>query len=148
MVSEEIVADMDMARNILSSESCSIVVIKNGNMLSKKQGAGVRPILEVIDELGETLKDTIIGDRILGKASALLCVYSKVSGVYSPQATKTGLAVLIMDGIPSQTDQLIPFIKNRNGDDICPFEKLLADIDSSSEAYDILKKNVYKKGDK
>ena len=148
MVSEEIVADMDMARDILSSESCSIVVLKDGQVLSKKQGTGVKPILEVIDELGESLKKTIIGDRILGKASALLCVYAKVAGVYSPQATKTGLAVLIRAGIPGQTDQLISFIKNRYQNDICPFEKLLTNIDSADDAYYILKKTIDEIGKK
>ena len=78
MVSEDIVEDMDVARDILSKTDCSIVVVKNGNILTKKQGDGMRPILEAIDELREDMQGSIVGDRILGKASALLCVYSKV----------------------------------------------------------------------
>jgi hypothetical protein len=148
MISEEIIADMDLARDILSSESCSIVVIKDKKIITKKQGMGVRPILEVIDDLGESLKNTIIGDRILGKASALLCAYAKVAGVYSPKATKTGLAVLIRAGIPGQTDQLIPFIQNKYGTDVCPFEKLLKEIDSPDDAFEILNKNILQKSDK
>lgn len=140
MVCEEILKDMDLARGILSETDCSIVVVKKGEVIIKKQGDGVRPILETIGELGEDMKESIVGDRILGKASALLCVYSGVSGVYSPQATKTAIAVLIRAGIPGQTDKIIPFIKNRTLDDICPFEKMLKDVDSPEEAFEILKK--------
>jgi len=142
MVKEDIIEDMEVTRDILSKTDCSIVVVKNANILTKKQGDGMRPILEAINELREDMQGSIVGDRILGKASALLCVYSKVNGVYSPQATKTAIAVLIRAGIPGQTDEIIPFIKNREGDDVCPFEKMLLDVDSPEEAFEILKKTV------
>jgi len=102
----------------------------------------MRPILEAIDELKENMNDSVIGDRILGKASALLCRYAKVKGVYSPQATKTAIALLVLAGIPSQIDEIIPYIKNRGGDGVCPFEEILKNVDSPEEAYNILKKKV------
>jgi hypothetical protein len=143
MVEEEIIKDMQLAREILTKTEQSIVVIKNGNILTRKQGLGIKPILETMDELKEKMNNSIIGDRILGKASALLCRYAKVKGVYSPQATKKAIALLIIAGIPSQIDKTVTYIKNRNGDGICPFEELLIDIDSPEEAYYILKKKVY-----
>lgn len=133
---------MDKAREILLSTGCSVVVVKNDTVLIQKKGDGIRPILEAIEELKQNIKGSIIGDKILGKASALLCVYSKVRGVYSLQATKTAIAVLIQAGIPGQTDEMIPYIKNKSGDDLCPFEKMLLDIDSPEEAYRILKKTL------
>ena len=133
-----------MARKILSESKYSIVVVRNGIVLTKKQGNGIKPFLETIDELGQKMNGSTIGDRILGKASALLCVYSKVANVYSPQSTKSALAVLIRAGIPGQTDEMIPYIKNRYGNDICPFEKMLLNIDSPDEAYKILKQAVDK----
>ena len=102
--------------------------------------------LEAIDEMGEDIHDSVIGDRILGKASALLCRYAKAQGVYSPQGTKTGIALLIMGAVPCQIDELIPFIKNKAGDDICPFEKMLKDIDNPEEAYKVLNQKIF--GDK
>ena len=142
MIREEIIDDMDRARKVLSTTDCSVVVVKNGSILTKKQGNGIKPILEAIEELGQDMRGSIIGDRILGKASALLCVYAKASGVYSKQATKTAIAVLIRAGIPGQTDEMIPYIKNRRGDGLCPFEKMLSDTDSPEDAYGILKKTL------
>ena len=131
---------MDLAREVLTKNNYSIVVVKNGNVLIKKDGDVIRSTLEAIEELKEEIQDSIVGDRILGKASALLCRYSKIKGVYSTQATKTAIAVLIIAGIPSQIDEMIPHIKNRDGSDVCPFEKMLLNIDSPEEAYEILRK--------
>ena len=141
-VTDEIINDMNRARKILSSEDYSIVVIRKEKILSHKKGDGIKPILEVIKELGYEMNGTIVGDRILGKASAFLCRYSKVKGVFSPQATKTAIAILIVGGIPCQVGEIIPFIKNRSGDGLCPFEKMLQNVESPEEAYKILKENV------
>jgi len=140
IVDEKIIEDMGLAREVLTKNNYSIVVVKNGNVLIKKDGDVIRSTLEAIEELKEEIQDSIVGDRILGKASALLCRYSKIKGVYSTQATKTAIAVLIIAGIPSQIDEMIPYIKNRDGSDVCPFEKMLLNIDSPEEAYEILRK--------
>ncbi|KYK25874.1 hypothetical protein AYK20_04275 [Thermoplasmatales archaeon SG8-52-1] len=142
IVNEEVVRDLNLAREVLSTTDCSIVVISFGKIWKKKKGDGIRPFLEVIAEMGEEINDSVIGDRILGRASALLCRYIKAKGVYSPQGTKTGIALLIMGGVPCQVDKLIPIIKNRTGDGLCPFEKILKDVISPEEAYQILKDKV------
>jgi len=145
VLDEKLVSDIDKAREIMATKGYSIVVVKNKKTLFTKTGEGVKPILETIEELGERMHDTVVGDRVLGKASALLCRYSKVKGVYSPQATKTAIALLIIGGIPCQVDKVIPFIQNKSRAGYCPFEKMLEDVDSSEMAYKILKENVLKK---
>ena len=142
IVDEKIIEDMDLAREVLTKNNYSIVVVKNGNVLIKKDGDVIRSTLEAIEEIKEEIQDSIVGDRILGKASALLCRYSKIKGVYSTQATKTAIAVLIIAGIPIQIDEMIPYIKNRDGSDVCPFEKMLLNIDSPEEAHVILKEKI------
>jgi hypothetical protein len=142
VINDEVIKELELARNVLSTTDCSVVIINYGKIWEKKTGEGIRPILEIIDEMGESIQRSIIGDRILGRASALLCRYAKAQAVYSPQGTKTGIALLIMGGIPCQVDELIPFIKNKAGDNLCPFEKMLKDITSPEEAYKILKEKV------
>ena len=144
MVDEELISDMELAREVLSKTDCSIAVISYGKIWKQKKGEGVRPIMEAMEEMGEDICDSVIGNRFLGRASALLCRYAKAQAVYSPQGTKTGIALLIMGGIPCQVDELIPQIMNRNGDDICPFEKMLKDVTSPEEAYNVIKEKVLK----
>jgi hypothetical protein len=142
MVSQEIIAGFNLARDILDTTDFSIVVIKNSQVLAKKKGDGVKPLLDVIDELGEQMHGSIIGDRILGKASALLCRYAQVQAVYSPQGTKTAIALLILGSIPAEIDQMIPYITNRMGDGMCPFEKILENITEPKKAYKVLKEKT------
>jgi hypothetical protein len=142
IVSQEIQDDMALASKILSEEDVSIIVIKNGEILESKKGKGIKPIIELIDEMGERLNGMVLGDRILGRASAFLCRYARVSGVYSPQATKTAIAILILGAIPCRVDELVPFIRNRDGDGLCPFEDILKDVDDPDTAYKILKEKI------
>jgi len=144
VLNEDILKDLDLVREVISNEECSIVVVKYGKIWKKIKGEGVKPMLEVIEEMGEDIYESVIGEKILGKASALLCRCAKASGVYSPKGTKTAIALLIMGGIPCQIDQMIPFIQNENGNDICSYEKMLKDVESPDEAYKILKDKLMK----
>ena len=47
-----------------------------------------------------------------------------------------------MGSIPAQVDQLVPFIKNRDGTGMCPFEKMLENVTSPEKAYEILTENI------
>ena len=139
IVNEEVVRDIELAREILSTTDYSFVVINYGKIWKEKKGDGIRPMLETIEEMGEDIYNSVIGCRILGKAAAFLCRYAKASGVYSLQGTKTGIALLIMGGVPCQVDEMISYIKSRNDDDVYSFEKSLENVDSPEEAYRILK---------
>ena len=75
--------DIALAQNVISNEDVSVVVVNYDKIWKKKKGEGIRPFLEVIEEMGEDIHGSVIGDRIIGRASALLCCYSKVRAVYS-----------------------------------------------------------------
>jgi len=144
MADEETINDMELAREVLSKTECSIVVISYGKIWKQKTGEGVRPIMEAIEEMGKDIYDSVIGNRFLGRASALLCRHAKAQAVYSPQGTKTGIALLIMGGVPCQVDELIPQNVITETENNLPFEKLLKDVISPEEAYAILKEKVLK----
>ena len=144
MVDETLIKDMELAREVLSTTDYSVAVISFGKIWKHKTGDGVRPIIEAIEEMGEDIYDSVIGNRLLGKASALLCRYAKAKAVYSPQGTKTGIALLIMGGIPCQVDELIPQNVIAETENNLPFERLLKDVTSPEEAYNVLKEKVLK----
>jgi hypothetical protein len=144
MVEEDVLIDMAYAQRSLKENGSSIVAVKGSKVIKEKTGSGLRPFLELISELGDQLSECVIGDRILGKASALLCRYSMIRGVYSPEGTKTAIATLIIGAIPCQVDSLIPFIKNLNGDGVCRFEQLLKDVDDPHQAYELLYEKLMK----
>jgi len=120
---------------MISKSDNSLVVIQYNKIWKETKEKGVKPFLEAIADMKEELNGTVIGIDFLDKAAAMLCRYAKVSGVYAPRATKTGIALLIMAGIPSEIDEMMPNVEN-NGD------KLLKDVNSAEEAYKILKEAV------
>ena len=75
---------------------------------------------------------------MVGKAAAFLFRYQKIKGVYSPRGTKTGIALLVMGGIPCQTDEMIQNIGEEDSE-YYTFEQSLNNVESPEEAYKILK---------
>ena len=142
VLSEEILKDLELARTVITTEDCSLVVVKYEKIWKKKKGEGVKPVLEAIVEMGEDIYGSVIGEKTLGKAVALLCRYAKVSGVYSTQGTKTAIALLIMGGIPCQVDNMIPFIQKEDVSGQIDIEKLLNEVNSPDEAFVILKEKL------
>jgi hypothetical protein len=142
VLSEEILKDLELARKVITTEACNLVVVKYEKIWKKKKGEGVKPILEAIVEMGGDINGSVIGERTLGKASALLCRYAKASGVYSTGGTKTAIAILIMGGVPCQVDKMIPFIQKNEINNQYLFEKILNKVDSPEEAFAILKEKL------
>jgi hypothetical protein len=139
MIDERIIKDMKKAQLFLSMTEDSLVVIKDGSVLHKRKGKGVVPFLDLIESTDADFSDCVIGDRLLGRASAFLCRYVHASGVYATKGTKKALAVLMVGGILGQIDTFIPHISNRSQDGLCPFERAVTSIESPEEAYKIIK---------
>jgi hypothetical protein len=135
-VSNDLIRDIDLARNILLSENYSFVIVKDEKILRFSKEVGIIPIIRTIEEMGNDLEGTVIGDKILGKASAFLWRYSKIRGIYSPQATKTAIAILIIGGIPCQADEMISSIVTTNS---YSYDDMLQNVESPDDAYRILK---------
>ena len=135
---------MDLVVDLFSKSDYSIIIVKNGSILLKKKENEIKTLLEAISDLQDTMKDSTIGINLLEKASALLCVYTKVAGVYSHRSTKKALAVLIRAGIPGQTDEIIINPEESTGKQDFVYEKRLSYIDSPEFAYEILKEKIMK----
>jgi len=139
LVSQDILDDIELARKIIKTTDDTIVITQYGKIWNQKKGEEVKIILETLDEMGEKIKGSTIGLGFLNKASALLCRYANANAVYSPKATKTAIALLIMGGIPSQIDKMIPNVELTGDTKSIEYNNLLKDITSPEEAYKILK---------
>jgi len=141
-LNDEILNEIELARKVICTEDCSFTVIKYGKIWKKTNEIGVKPILDSITEMGEDIHGSIIGEKKLGKASALLCRYAKASGVYSPQGTKTAIALLIMGGVPCQVDSMIPAIDRFRDPGLYQVDGMVKDVNTPDEAYLILKEKI------
>ena len=80
-----------------------------------------------------------VADRIVGRAAALLLVYSSVVAVFAVTASDGGIEVLKNNHIFHEFGIRVPRILDSKKVDICPFEKLVAKFSDPKEAYEELK---------
>ncbi len=80
-----------------------------------------------------------MADRIVGRAAAMLCAYSKVASVFAVTISEEGIKVLQDNKVFCRFENRVPNILNYEGTDICPFEKLVIGFTKPEEAYKKLK---------
>ena len=127
-----------MLKDLLLQENCSIVA-SNGYV---SFASGIKPLIEKLNEDLYYFKSLEVADKVVGKAAAMLFVLSGVKKVYAHVLSKAGEKILKENNIEYEYGQLVENIINRSGDDICPMEKTVKDIDDYNEAYIALKNKI------
>lgn len=131
--------DLDIAKDFLKNRNLSLVIVRDGKVIFESRLSGVAGLIQAIESINGSLHSSSVADKIVGRAAALLLIYSHVSEVYAVTMSKWGLTVLEEAGIKAEYDNLAPKILNRRGDDVCPFEKISLTVSSPDEAYKMLK---------
>ncbi len=142
VINERILNDMKKAQLLMQISDVSLVVIKDGEVLHKRTGKGIAPFIDLIESTSNDFSDCVIGDRLLGRASAFLCRYVNAAGVYAVTGTKKALAVLMVGGVMAQVDHFIDYISNRSQDGLCPFERAVSSVETPAEAFALIRKKL------
>ena len=136
--------DLATATERLRTSSDSLVVVKDGNILTSKQNGGIRPLFDAVSELGDEMEGSCIADKVIGKAAAALCISAGVKGVYTPVMSRAANELLANNGIIHSTHLLAPWILNKDRSDLCPLEKLTMGTDNWKDIVEIVKEFVSK----
>lgn len=97
---------------------------------------GLKPLLEYGDKIVPHQDEIAIFDRILGNAAALLAVKADCKKAYSPLGSELAIKTLNDYSIKYCFTNIVPYIQNREGQGICPMEKIRA-LMSSIRQYGI-----------
>ena len=136
--------DLATATERLRTSGDSLVVVKDGNILTSKQNGGIRPLFDAVSELGDEMEGSCIADKVIGKAAAALCISAGVKGVYTPVMSRAANELLANNGIIHSTHLLAPWILNKDRSDLCPLEKLTMGTDNWKDIVEIVKEFVSK----
>lgn len=131
--------DIEYAKSLLKDDKTCILVKGDVVYLSDKRG--IAPLLYFLNN-NIDLNGFSIADRIIGKAAALLCIQAGIKEVFGEVMSVKGKEELDKRNIPNSCVTLTEMIINRKGDDICPMEKTVKDIDDPLEAYKALDEKV------
>jgi len=132
-------ADLNLATQRLGQKNLSLVIVKNGRVLFEKEAHGIRGLLEAVKQLRDNMAGSSVADRIIGRAAALLLVYSGVVAVFAVTASDGGIEVLKNNHVFHEFGRRVPGILDSKRVDVCPFEKLVAGFSDPKEAYEELK---------
>ena len=134
------IKDLERAREILKEEKWSLVIVKNGEVIFSSSSSGINSILQAIEDFGDRISGASVADKVVGKAAALLFAYSRIKGAYAVILSIEGLNTLRENRILVDYESLVPRILDKSGKDICPFEKIVLEVESPSQAYKELKR--------
>lgn len=74
----------------------------------------------------------------MGRGAAALMVLGQIKRLYTDVLSRPALQLLVQAGIATDYGTLVDNIINRNGDDICPVEKLTSQVQSAQEALPLI----------
>ncbi len=136
---------MDSKTKILSEMlesdlSVSLVYMREGKIYPL-HGRGVGPLLNLYEAFGK-IDDLYIADKVVGRAAAYLIEALGAKAVYAHLLCEPARMYLKSKGIAVSYRHLAPYISNRTGDGLCPFEKCLEGIEEGEEAISAIKKKA------
>ena len=121
----------------LRLEGLNLFILKGGKLLFTTREEGMRPLFDAINSSGlSVLEETVVVDKIVGKAAALLISYFKAKEVHCIVLSVKPKEVLEGQGIKHYWEKLTPEIVNRAGTGICPFEKAVMDVEDPRKGYE------------
>ncbi|MCW3998239.1 MAG: DUF1893 domain-containing protein [Candidatus Bathyarchaeota archaeon] len=132
--------DLEIAKNRLQSKDVTLVIVKNGEMLFETEEHKIKGFLGAIEKLGKSLEGSSIADRVVGKAIALLCVYSKVYSVYAAVLSKEAKRILEKYQISHEWSIIVEEILNLEKNRACPFEMKARNMSDPKKTYFELKR--------
>ena len=119
--------DLEEARRLLREDRVALAVVKDGQVLAARHGAGLAPLYWTVKELGERLQGG-------PGAAALLLLYAGVAAAFGELMSQSAHALLTQKDLPHAWGKLVSGIFTPNGDP-CPMETLVADTDDPVEAF-------------
>lgn len=122
-------------KEILLKENHTIVIYKNDASVFVSDDRGVAPLMKLLKEDKSQLVDSIVVDKVIGKAAALLMAYAAVKEVFTPTISLPAIEVFKNHDIKITFDKEVDRIINRKGDGLCPMETFCLDIDNPEEAF-------------
>lgn len=131
---------LEQVKRLLMDEGYTCV-LSDGKELICSRERGVKPLMELIDG-GKNCRGFVAADKVVGRAAALLYAFMGVAAVYARTVGEGALEVFARFRIIAEYDTVAPKIINRRGDDLCPMEKLTAEISDPSVAVGAIREKL------
>ena len=133
---------IERAKELLATGEYTCVVCGEGVTVTATE-RGVKPLASWLDSKVD-LRGCCAADKVVGKATAFLYCLLGVRQVYGRVISVSALEALLAHGIGVEYDVLAPYIVNRAGDGMCPFEEAVGKTDDPETAWQIIRDKLSK----
>lgn len=125
--------DSENAKDIFSSGKYTCVLCK-GDIIHTSNKNGISPMIEFIED-NLDINGFSAADKIVGKAAAMLFIASGIKYVYADVMSRQAAEILDRFNVKFEYGIIAESIINRAGNDICPMEKAVENINIPDKAY-------------
>jgi len=115
----------------------TIRVISLGGTVFQSPKRGFSPLVSYIEQ-SSSIDEVVVLDKVTGNAAALLMKKICCRKVFSPLGSELAAETLKIFGIARHFMKTVPYIINRGGNEMCPFEKMSIGK-SPDEFYELVK---------
>lgn len=120
----------------------SMYIIREKRVIFSTTSPGVIPLLNLIRRFPSGLAGAIVVDRVVGICAARIFCHLQVGAVFARTLSCGAREQLARCSIPCYYQQLVTHIRNRTGDDLCPFEKLAQQIRQPETLIRVLEEKI------
>lgn len=97
------------------------LVVANGDIRTF-DGRGVSDLYQLLENDSGFLNGASVADKVVGKAAASMMVLAKVKEVHADVVSQPALDLLESNRVRVTYGNIVPYIINRTGADLCPLE--------------------------
>ena len=105
------------------SSADTLWIMSQGGVIFRSQRKGIAPLICYIEKASFT-EEVIAFDKVTGNAAALLLKLANGRELFSSTGSQLAVETLRGFGIEAHFTHIVPYIINRSGNGMCPFEKL------------------------
>ena len=128
--------DLQKAIEIFNEGDCTCLLVK-GTRVMKGYTSGIQPMIDFISSR-EDIFGFSVASKVVGKATALLFVYSGIKNVYGEKVSESAIKVFEKHGLNYEAKEITNEIYEEDVSDTYILEKAVENIDDSFTAYSIL----------
>lgn len=134
-----------LVKKAILEVNLNLAIYKENELIYSDTNPGISPIFKFVsDNIKnlENLKDLYVGDRIVGKAGAMLITLLKPKYVYAHVLSKAGIEVFKKYAINFEFNEETDYIINRDKTGMCPFENAVLNVDDPMEAVKVIENTL------
>ena|GEM_PF-507301 len=119
---------VNRARVALTQGKKTFVIVDENKLLHYSEERGLYPLVNLIETEPSKLEGAVIGDRITGRAAALLCIAGNVKAVFSLIIADEAIRLLEKHDILTAWQETVPYIVERDLSSRYKMDILLKDV--------------------